>query len=72
MRVLAQGDVVVYIYPGDHPPPHCHVRYRSGKELRVTIPFLDVLTGGRMEKRVRRLLRNNIDLLVQEWENLNE
>lgn len=37
----------ICLYPGDHLPPHFHVRFNDGREALVAIETLEVLGGGR-------------------------
>lgn len=71
MPFVESDNFSVYVYDEDHPPPHCHVRFSNGKELVVTLPLLKPLHGGKLDKRVRRVLSENLDQLVSEWERLN-
>jgi len=62
----------VYIYPEDHAPPHCHVRYKGHKaESIVGIPLLNLLGGPVLEKHVKKALQNNLTMLAEKWEELN-
>jgi len=66
----------IYIYPGDHNPPHFHLRSPNSKAL-VDIATLEVIAG----KASRRDLAEakewaqkpeNLAALVSEWRRLNE
>lgn len=69
MRVIDADGFAVYIYDDEHPPPHCHVIYANGDEIVVGLPFLDVWFGGSIKKKVRKCLEDNLDLLLDTWDN---
>lgn len=64
----------IFIYPGDHDPPHFHA-WRADYRLKVDINELAV-TSGRMPSRYeRRLLvwaREHRDELMVAWEQIRE
>ncbi len=62
--------IKIHVYAGDHNPPHCHVT-RGGRETRVAIPTLVVLTGPQLSKEERNLVISKMDELCQEFEKLN-
>lgn len=66
----------IYIYPGDHSPPHFHIR---GPDSRASIDMvsLEVIAGKASRKDladVREWAANpqNLAVLVSEWRRLNE
>ena len=66
----------IYIYPGDHNPPHFHLRGPNSKAL-VDIVTLEVLAGKANRKdlaEAREWASNpgNLAFLVSEWRRLNE
>ncbi len=66
----------IYIYPGDHNPPHFHLRGPDSRAL-VAIVTLEVIAGKASRKdleEVREWVRKeeNLTLLVSEWRRLNE
>jgi hypothetical protein len=66
----------VYIYPGDHNPPHFHLRGPNSRAL-VDIVTLEVLAGKAhkvdlAEVRLWALNPENLEILVSEWRRLNE
>lgn len=68
MRVIDADGFAVYIYDDEHPPPHCHVIYNNEDEVVISLPFLEVLYGKKIKRRVRRVLENNLDLLLDTWD----
>jgi hypothetical protein len=74
-KVLDNGTYRVYIYANDTNPhhlPHCHV-YWNGDERAsvVSLPDLTVIVGDMLPKAARRLLANNVTLLVAQWHAFN-
>ena len=66
----------IYIYPGDHNPPHFHLRGPDSRAL-VAIVTLEVIAGkaskkGLEEAREWARKEENLALLVSEWRRLNE
>jgi hypothetical protein len=66
----------IYIYPGDHNPPHFHLR---GPDSRASLDIvsLEVLAGKASKKdlaevRAWAATPENLALLVLEWRRLNE
>jgi hypothetical protein len=66
----------IYIYPGDHNPPHFHIR---GPDSRASTDFMTVeVTAGKASKADLAEIRlwvskpENLGLLVSEWRRLNE
>ena len=57
----------IFINYMDHPPPHVHVR-RAGKETRVVIPTLAILSGIALSKMERDLILSNIEFLCEEYD----
>ena len=47
--------IAIYIYPGDHPPPHFHARY-AGTDAQFSI-LEGALLAGRPPRRVESLVR---------------
>jgi hypothetical protein len=66
----------IYIYPGDHNPPHFHLK---GPDSRASVDIMSLeLIAGRATKRDLAEVRawaakpENLALLVSEWRRLNE
>lgn len=62
--------VKIFIYPGDHPPPHCHV-LRGGIETRVAIPTLLILSGPKLNKVEEEMILDQLDEMCAEFDRLN-
>ncbi len=74
-KVLDTGKYRVYLYANDNNPhhlPHCHV-YGDGfdKASVVSLPDLNVIVGHSLPRTARRLLVENVALLVAQWHALN-
>ena len=66
----------LYIYPGDHNPPHFHLRGPDSRAL-VEIVTLQVIAGKASKKDLAEARewarkKENLALLVAEWRRLNE
>lgn len=62
--------IAIYMYPGDHPPPHFHARY-AGEDAQFSIADGSVIAGRptrRVEGLVREWARLNKDALLADWE----
>jgi len=73
MRVLHDDFFVIYVYSealNKHHMPHCHVRSPDG-DIVVALPTLTVLVGGKLSKRAKNLLLENIDKICEAWNKLN-
>ena len=74
MRILEINGYKVYIYYNDckqHNLPHCHVRYKDEKEWVLLLPTLDVIIGGKLKKKIKNYLADNLDYLCNKWDELN-
>lgn len=58
------------VYSADHPPPHCHV-LRGGKETRVVIPTLTILSGPKLSKEEEQMILDKLDDMCDEFDKLN-
>jgi hypothetical protein len=73
-EVLRQNGFVVLIFferGVKHHSPHCHVRW-GDDETVVAIPTLTELAGTSLPKAGRRLLAQNLGLLVAKWVQLEQ
>jgi hypothetical protein len=66
----------VYVYPGDHNPPHFHLR---GPDSRASVDMvtLEVIAGKASKKDLAEVKEwaakpENLAVLVLEWRRLNE
>lgn len=72
VKVIKENFFNVYVYPEDHAPPHCHIRYKGHEaESIVGLPLLNLLAGPVLEKQIKKVLQNNLARLTQKWEELN-
>jgi len=73
--ILITKNLKIYIYPKDHVPPHVHV---VGPDCEARFYILSIecyQSYGFSRKDLKRLskfLEENIDLLVQAWEDYHE
>jgi len=72
VKVVKGDSYSVYVYPEDHAPPHCHIRYKNDEaESVVGLPLLNLITGKPIPRAVRKALIENINELSKIWEQLN-
>jgi len=65
---------VIFLYAGDHLPPHFHVRMHDGREALVGINDLTVLRGAVPLRELRGALswaQANHAMLNAKWKELN-
>ena len=70
MRIATGSNCSIHIYPRDHPPPHCHVRFSDGTEVLVDLPLIQVRFGKEISDEVRRLIEDKLDTicdLFDQW-----
>lgn len=70
MKVLKGPNFDIYVYK-DHAPPHCHVRFRNGKEVVVKLFTLEPLYGEKVSKAIKKCITDNLDFLFNKWDELN-
>ncbi|MVT68751.1 DUF4160 domain-containing protein [Bradyrhizobium pachyrhizi] len=66
----------IYIYPGDHNPPHFHLKGPNSNAL-VDLVTLRVIKGKASKKDLDEAIDwvkqpGNLELLASEWRRLNE
>lgn len=71
MKIAETEKFKVYIYPDDHPPPHCHVRYKGGLDISVDMPLIEPRYNARITKDVYDIISLNLENLCSAWERLN-
>jgi hypothetical protein len=71
MKIVGNDIFGIYIYPNDHPPPHCHVRYKNGDDISVDIPLIIARYKAQISKPETLMIEENIEKLCSEWERLN-
>lgn len=59
------------IYPGDHPPPHCHLERADETVTRVAIPTMIILSGPQLSRVERNLIMDNIEKLCNYYDEIN-
>jgi Domain of unknown function (DUF4160) len=70
------GNCEIYVYAGDHNPPHFHLRGPDSRAL-VNIATLEVMAGKASRKDLLEALEwasvpENLERLATEWRRLNE
>ena len=68
MKILEGEGYAVHIYDEDHPPPHCHIIYADKKIVVAGLPFLNALYGGKVDRKLKRFLNDNLEFLTTEWD----
>ena len=71
MKVLETERFSVHIHEVDHPPPHCHVRFSGNEGICVMIPLLEPMYGATINRDVRSVLEDSLDMLADTWERLH-
>jgi hypothetical protein len=55
-----------------HHLPHCHVYWNGDDHASVvSLPDLVVIVGDALPRAARKVLQENVDRLVAEWDRLN-
>jgi hypothetical protein len=71
--VLSFGAYSVYVHAEGsdrHHLPHCHVRWKAGGSVPVSLATLMPLEGT-LTRTVRDLLREHRSEIIEEWNRLN-
>ncbi len=71
VKIIGNKIFGVYVYPNDHPPPHCHIRFNNGSDISVDLPLIVARYGATISKEVKELIENNLEKLCESWEQLN-
>nr|WP_262921422.1 DUF4160 domain-containing protein [Maribellus maritimus] len=71
MKIIERDNFKIYIYVDDHYPPHCHVRWSDEVESIIALPTLDLLYGKRITKKLKSLLYEELDALIDAWDKYN-
>lgn len=72
IKQLSAG--AIYVYSGDHPPPHFHVLANDGKAVKLHMPTLRVIVGEvdpKLRKQAEVWAAANMKLLQAKWKQLN-
>jgi len=65
----------LYVYPGDHPPPHVHVRF---EDFNIKVSLVDLRILGtlkikeHLKKEILKVVKSHRDKALKVWEELNE
>jgi hypothetical protein len=71
MKVLSNRNFKIYVYPNDHPPPHCHVVFRDGSDISVDVPLIEPRYGAKISKEVKIAIEEALDEICDTWDTLN-
>lgn len=71
MKVLNGNNFKIYVYPNDHPPPHCHVVFRDGSDITVDVPLIEPRYGATIDKDIRNAIEDALDKICDAWDALN-
>lgn len=72
MKIVKGNNYSIHVYPEDHAPPHCHIRYKNDEaESVVGLPLLNLIAGKPIPKSIRNILIKYINELTKAWEQLN-
>jgi hypothetical protein len=72
VKIIKGDNFNVYVYPEDHAPPHCHIRYKGNEpESVVGLPLFNLIAGVPVSKPIKKVLRQNINKLTKAWDQLN-
>lgn len=58
----------IHVRGDDHPPPHCHVRFKDGSDVSVTIPLIEPMYGATISSEVRKAIEDNLDAIADRWD----
>lgn len=74
-KVLSQNGVSVYVYSGDHPPPHCHCKTGGdGCVIQLSEGGVSVMHPCEKASNTKKCLtvvQDNQALILAEWNRLN-
>lgn len=73
VRVATFGNFAVYVYAESNQPhhlPHCNVRWPDG-DAQLALPSLDLIVGDAVPKRIVDEIREMLDEVCDEWDQLN-
>ncbi|QOJ27847.1 MAG: DUF4160 domain-containing protein [Ignavibacteriales bacterium] len=71
MSIINTPNFSIHVWGFDHPPPHCHVRFKDGSSVCVTIPFIEPMYGATISYAVRKAIEDNLDEIVDYWDALH-
>jgi|GEM_PF-1779195 hypothetical protein len=71
VKILTNSNFKIYVYPNDHPPPHCHVVFRDGTDITVDLPLIEVRYGAKISKEIKVAIEEALDKICDAWDALN-
>lgn len=71
MSIYSTPNFSIHVRGNDHPPPHCHVRFRDGSDVSVMIPLIEPMYGATISSEVREAIEDNLDAIVDKWDALH-
>ncbi|MFZ1321409.1 MAG: DUF4160 domain-containing protein [Ignavibacteria bacterium] len=70
MKILKTKKFTIHIYIDDHPPPHCHVRFKE-TEISVDLPLIAPRYGATISKDVKEFIEQNLDEICDEFDRMH-
>jgi hypothetical protein len=71
VSIYSTHNFSIHVWGDDHPPPHCHVRFKDGSNVSVTIPFIEPMYGATISLEVREAIEDNLDAIADRWDALH-
>lgn len=74
MKVLRLGkntEIHVYQEKESCEIPHCHVVENGESKSLVSLPLLELVCGNGIDRELKKLLEDNLELLADVWDELN-
>lgn len=71
MSIYRTANFSIHVRGDDHPPPHCHVRFKDGSNVSVTIPLIEPMYGATISSEVRKAIEDNLDAIADKWDALH-
>jgi len=70
MKILNTKNFTIHIYSDDHPPPHCHVRFKDS-EVSVDLPLIIPRYGATISKDVKDFIKQNLEEICDEFDRMH-
>jgi hypothetical protein len=68
---IVKKNFSIHVWGNDHPPPHCHVKFKDGTEVCVIIPSIEPMYGASINNEVKTAIMEHIDELADLWDKCN-
>ena len=70
VSIFSTSRFSIHVRGDEHPPPHCHVRYKDGSDVSVKFPLIESMYGATIDNEVREAIEDNLDKLADAWDAL--